>query len=76
MLLVFGVLPRKPNHPIDLPNQREWMRALQNARERMGNIAAAARVREATTWKATSAVEYEIIVGNMFLVYWDTPIKK
>lgn len=59
-LLVFGAQPRFPAPNTALPNQRERMKALRNARAEMEAITAELRVRQALLSRAPQAASFVI----------------
>ena len=68
-LLVFGVVPRMPLSTIDLPNQRERMRALKTARMEMVKQVAKSRLSTAKNRNVPAAADSEIKAGNEVFVY-------
>lgn len=75
-LLVFGVLPRLPIYPKDLPEQRSRMRAMQLARSDMSQIMAKARVHVALNRNVPYAADTKIRIRDKVLVYRENPISK
>lgn len=71
-LLVFGVIPRMPIHPEELPKQRERMNALHIARQHMNHLTAKNRLSTAVNRQGTNATDRDILIGDAVLVYRDT----
>lgn len=74
-LLVFGVIPRMPIHPEELPAQRDRMNALHRARNHMTNLMARSKLIKASKLRVPNAVDLEINIGDPILVYRDDPGK-
>ena len=68
-LLVFGIAPRIPENPTDLPSQEERMRALQKAQSEMNKATATARIRTALNRNVPAAADRDIAVGTKVLFY-------
>lgn len=75
-LLVFGVLPRLPIHPRDLPDQRDRMQAMQVARAEMARITARARVHVALNRNVPAAADTDIRILDNVLVFRESPVNK
>eukprot|EP00170_Pyropia_yezoensis_P002016 contig_8609_g2020 len=73
-LLVFGINPRIPVSPADLPMQRERSKALVEARADMVRHVARARLGTALRRNVPKASDYEIHPGMRVLVYREKPI--
>lgn len=71
--MVFGVVLRMPFHPDELPAQHEWIRALHNAKAQMAEMTAKAGLQTAVNGRAPIAMDAEIKVGDMVLVFHDHP---
>lgn len=74
-VLVFGVIPRLPIHPEDLPSQRARMAALHKARQRMSEITAKVRLSKALHTRVPGAADRIIEIGDKVLIYRDDPGK-
>lgn len=75
-LPVFGVLPRLPIHPRDLPDQRDRMRAMQLARSEMAREIAKARVHVALRRNFPAAADADVKILDQVLVYLEKPVNK
>lgn len=75
-LLVFGVMPRLPIHPKNLPDQRDWMNAMKLARAEMSRITANERMRTALSRNAPAAAGAEYRIADQVLVYREKPVNK
>lgn len=75
-LLVFGVMPRLPIHPKDLPEQRDRMQAMQSARTEMTKIVAKTRVHVALSKNVPAAADAAIRILDKVLVYREKPVNK
>lgn len=73
-LLVFGVLPRMPLHPKELPNQRERMRLMTVARNEMNKLTAQTRVDQAIKRNSPAATREVINILDQVLVYREAPV--
>ena len=76
MLLVFGVVPRMQATPRDLPEQKERMLALRNARSDMVKNIAKSRLSSAVRMIATRAVDSDVKIEMDVLVSREGPVKK
>ena len=76
MLLVFGIVPRMPVTPRDLPKQKERMLALQNARSDMVKNIAKSRLSSARRMNVPRAVDSNVKIGMDVLVYRERPVNK
>jgi hypothetical protein len=70
-LLVFGVLPRFPMTPTDLPDQRLRMAALQATRAEMEQITCAKRIQRALASRSPGTSVAGIRAGMLVLVFRD-----
>lgn len=67
--LVYGVDPSLPVANAHLPSQRERMAALETAKREMATITAKLRIPQALRSKLPPATQYDIIPGDIVLVY-------
>lgn len=75
-LLVFGVMPRLPIHPKELPSQKERMETLHQSRIEMAKVIARARLRTAMNKNVPASADSELNIGDMCLIYRESPISK
>lgn len=70
-LLVFGVMPRFPLNPIDLPDQVERMRAMESARMEMAQVISKTRLDTALRSNVPTAADQapNIMIGSEVLVF-------
>jgi Reverse transcriptase (RNA-dependent DNA polymerase) len=68
-LLVFGVLPRFPIAPADLPDQGMRMAAIQAARAEMEQIVCAKRIQRALASRSPTCISSQIRAGMLVLVF-------
>ena len=73
VLLVFGVLPRRPFSTMDLPKQRDRMKALKLGRLEMSKQVAKARLSTARNSNVPAASDSEVKAGDKVLVYREEP---
>lgn len=73
-LLVFGISPRLPISPKELPGQIQRMKAMKAARREMSRITAQARITMALTRNAPKGTDSNIAIGDEILWYRDKPI--
>ena len=73
VLLVFGVLPRMPPSTMDLPKQRDRMKALKLARLEMSKQVAKERLRTAHNSNVPAASDSEVKAGDKVFVYREEP---
>lgn len=73
LLLVFGVIPRGPVHPNELPQQQEQMTALHRARIIMADLIANAWLNKAFGSHANSMYPVNVKIGDYVLVLRDVP---
>lgn len=73
VLLVFGVHPRLPLLTLNLPEQRERMRAMATAKEEMIKVMAEKRLLTSLTCNVLSAANKPIEPGCKVLVYREGP---
>lgn len=74
VLLVFGINPRMPVNPVDLPMQRERNKALVEARADMVKHVARARLSTVVRRNVPKASNTEISPGMRVLVYREKPV--
>ena len=76
-LLVFGVLPRIPFAPAELPTQVQRMKAMVAARSEMSTLVARSKLKLALKSNALGAAStfQDIMIGSEVLVYREKPIK-
>ena len=72
-LLVFGVMPRMPIRPMELPSQLERMTAIHAARKELSQLIASHRVTQALQRNTPSASISSLKIGDEDLVYRETP---
>lgn len=75
-LLVFGVLPRMPVAPINLPAQRDRVMAMHAARQEMAKHVAKSRLERAVRSRVPGAADAVIRAGMSVLVYREKPVDK
>lgn len=75
-LLVFGMIPRMPVAPLQLPSQRDRVLAVLTARKEMQEQVARARVRTALTSPVPAAADRDFPPGAKVLVYREPPANK
>ena len=68
-LLVFGVMPRMPIRPMELPSQLERMTAIHAARKELSQSIASHRVTQALQRNTPSASMSSLKIGDEVLVY-------
>lgn len=73
-LLVFGVLPRMPLHPKELPDQRDRMSAVHSARSHMAKLTARTRMSTAVNLQVPAAADADLIICDPLLLYGDNPV--
>lgn len=73
VLLVFGIHPRLPVRPVDLPPQRERRKALVEARADMVKLTAQARLAKALRAQVPRAAKVDIAPAMRVLVYREKP---
>ena len=76
MLLVFGIVPRMPVKPRDLPQQRERILYLHNERSEMIKHLAMSRLRSTKRMNMPRAAGNDINVGMDVLLYCERPVNK
>lgn len=75
-LLVFGVLPRIPLMPKDLPDHNRRMRALAEAYKEMTRISHRARLSTALRSNVPAAADMSYEIGDEVLMYRENPVAK
>ena len=74
VLSVFGIVPRIPIKPVNLPEQRERMNALHSARDEMVKYNSKARLDTAIRSNVPAATDTDIRTGMSVLFYREKPI--
>lgn len=72
-LLVFGVVPRIPIVPTELPDQVARMKAMHAARKEMATITAKSRIDTARRMNVPAASGSDLAIGMEVLVYREKP---
>lgn len=68
-LLLFGVLPRLPMQPRDLPIQQSRFETTATARREMVKLTALARLNKALQTNAPAATDQSVCIGDVVLAY-------
>lgn len=68
-LLFFGIVPRISIHSIELPRQRERMKALHCASKQMSSVMAQSRLNRAAGSRVTGTEDPNFKIGDTVLVY-------
>lgn len=69
LFLVFGVMPRLPINPRDLPDQIARSKAMKDAREEAVRINAQSRLVTAISTTVPHAVDSDIRIGDEMLIF-------
>ena len=75
-LLVFGILPRIPLIPTQLPSQVARFKVMKEARTEMMRIVAKSKLKTALKGNVPSASSRDLRAGDSVLVYREPPINK
>lgn len=75
-LLVFGVLPRLPLLPKDLPDNLERLKAMHGARKEMAKISNHSKLVTATSSNVPAAADRDFLVGDEVLMFREKPVGK
>eukprot|EP00170_Pyropia_yezoensis_P002385 contig_10001_g2389 len=73
-LLVFGIVPRTPVSPVDLPEQKLRLEAMRTARNEMLRTIARARLRRALRMRVPRATDVDNAAGIAVLVFQEKPV--
>lgn len=73
-LLVFGVTPRLPLRPQNLPDNHQRMRALRTAKSEMARLISRARLETALSRRVPAAADVDIQIGDEVLWFRDKPV--
>lgn len=76
MLLVFGLVPRMPVSPVDLPKQKQRLLAMRTARDEMRRRLARDRLRTALRTRVPPASELPVATRMSVLVCREKPINR
>lgn len=72
-LLVFGILPRMPVNPRDLPEQRVRFKIMKDARDEMTKLTALTRIQRALNCYVPMATDLDIRISDRVLIYRERP---
>lgn len=75
-LMVFGVLPRMPVTPVNLPGQRDRVMAMHAARDEMAKHVAKSRLERAARSRVPASADAIIRAGMSVLVYREKPVDR
>jgi len=76
MLLLFGITPRMPVNPVDLPQQKQRNIAMRTARDEMQRHVARDRLRNALRTRVPRASDSPIAEGMTVLLYSEKPVNR